>query len=132
MALQELPPSKRGRRSYGGRWSTDPCISVSKYGITLNKVFCQQNGVGPETRVAIYVDAEQQRIAVSPLPEGSQGGYSCRIQADNADNANSAMLKQGQIAKMFPDKVGRAFVAKATKSKKEALFVASLDDSNEA
>lgn len=110
MAFIEIKRGGRGGRgghTYGWKWMTHPCVSMTRGGLTMNRVFTEKFGINSDDRLRVLIDTDGGAIKLFKL-YGVDDGW--RVVKQHA-SCDTLALNCKDVAEAFPHAVRQAFQA---------------------
>jgi hypothetical protein len=115
MAWERIQKKKTGRANdYGNVWIDGPAVSVQKMTISLNGHFGKAFGFASGHIINIFKDVAGKRIGFKkPISQEDQNNaYKVSTSKHKAGKNPPLVIAAREIARCFPECIGRAFAAK--------------------
>ncbi len=112
-SMWEVVPKNPRQPHYDPIWDTDPCIAVTKNGITFNRKFSETFGVreGVFILVMFNTSAKQVGIQVCQTDTERMNGFKV-VKNGSSKGSVSLQVACKRVYTKFPESAGKAYKAK--------------------
>lgn len=98
-----------GACHYPECWLTEPCVSLTKQGVSFNAPAVAAFGLKKGNGLIVLLDKKHRRVGFKSPASEFEEKNAYYLQGDNAPHRKSLLLASRAATKTFPDAVGRVF-----------------------